>query len=268
MTEGLPEIHLGSGAFWFWPRPFWTSFDPAALARMGVGGLQVLCEPVHGAPPLPPADLVTAWRRDLDVTVHPTFYGDGFTFDAGQERAFADLRGWLDATGVRDVVIHANHFARGAADVAAVKGRLPEDARVLVENVGARAASGHSVADVRGLLEADGAAGAVLDIAHLAEVPAPLNDARAWLADPVIDTRLAMVHVSRSGIAQPSLRPPAPSAIAEADHLPAFLGDGDDRAVRAALARVPLVIEGCFPPGPEGHDWLAREIAYLSAWTH
>ena len=233
---------------------------------MGVAGVQILCEPAGGAPPLPPADRVRAWRRELAVTVHPTFYGEGFAFTSELDRAFAHLRAWIDETGVRDVVIHANHFARGAADIDAVRTRLGTGTRLLIENVGARANTGRTLEDVRALLEIDRTAAAILDIAHLEEIDGPSRDVRGWIDDEVLGPRLAMIHVSRSGIARPALRPAPPSAIATADHLPTFLADSDAPDIRAALARLPLVIEGCLPPGPEGREWLQREIAFLASW--
>lgn len=267
MTDSkAARIHLGTGVFWFWPQPWWTAIDPATLQRQGVSGVQVLCEPVLGSPALPPADLVRSWRADLEVTVHPTFYDHGsLTFSDALEQAFDRLGSWLLEAGVTTVVIHTNHLRAGRSDIDAVRRRLPP-IDLLVENVGARAASGHTLSEAQQLLESDPTLGFVLDVAHLSEVQVEGQPAK-WLSDSLIRERLRMVHVSQSGIARPDLRRRCPEDLQSADHLPTFVGAfPDDDALLTSLAGKPLVIEGCLPAGPEGSRWLNREIEYLSSF--
>lgn len=249
--------------FWFWKRPWWIHIEDLALESRGATGIQILCEFVRQDFPLPPADLVRIWQqKGLVVTVHPTFHDlDAIDYTSEAERGFERFAAWIEATNVRDVVIHFNHLSRGSNDIGAIRRRLPP-INLLIENLGIQARSGQTRAELRSLLETNESLGFVLDIAHLSEVAR--NQLKEWLHDPLLKSRLQMVHTSCSGIAECALRETCPPEIAHANHLPTFLLSGSDHALAIDLAQYPIVTEGCLPRGDQGRVWLEREISFLA----
>lgn len=267
-SGGDVRIHLGTGMFWFWEGAWWNYLEALAPALLRIDGIQVLCAPVLGHPPLPPVAVIRALPPNVNVTLHPSFSDPAsidYTPEAG--RAFERMNAWIAETGVRDVVVHSNHFARQQQDLDAFRAHMP-GVRVLVENVGALSAFGHAPADVAAVLELDGSLGFVLDIAHVSEVDPSFRDVQTWLDDPILGQRLCMMHVSASGIALPGLHSLCPPEIGQADHLPAFLNPSSPAPeTRGRLSAHPLVTEGCLPVGAGGFDWQDREIEYLTHWA-
>lgn len=263
----MSNVQISGGMFWFWGGAWWEHLEalPPELIST-VRGVQVLCEPVRGSMELPPVDIGQRMARRWNLMVHPTFDRGPLVWDAAMENALRSIENWLQLTGVRDVLVHVDHVPRGELDLARLRSCMPS-ATLLIENLGAGHKIGTQPEHIHAMLADCPGLGFGLDVAHWHEVAGGNGDLSPWLNDKLIVSRLAAVHVSTSGLADPKSRALVSGELTTASHLPAFLNpDYPEPRWKERLGAYPLISEGCLPAGELGRQWLGEELQYLSNW--
>ncbi len=263
-------ILLSTSTFWFWRQPYDAakSLELIMEHRPSIDGVDIWFFDGRGGG-LPVFNQAqTSYLRDLPmVSLHTDFYDipwAGQVDYAAFEKRLVNIRRLARQVGAAMLVIHADMLVGGCSRPLDMLADVFDDCRVCFEFMDAEKAYGNRPEHFRGWPPEHRDFGLVLDTAHLQDFEARFSW-REFMDDPELVTRLAAVHASNHSkwLGRNWYRDNGFNEI-EAVHSFCTADAGRlDRQFLAAVAGVPVVVEGIVPPGPRGLELLEAEIAWL-----